>query len=104
MNLDQKSILSLKYPVLIGFVVLWNLGFLVAYLLGRDEVEGVFSSISSTTIGIVCTIASLFCLSVARSKSIQSIVVSEKRAENFKPDEFYFVALISGVLGVSNFF
>mgnify|MGYP003388897298 CR=1 FL=1 len=40
MKLDWKSLISLKIPVLIGFVVLWSAGFLLAIYLGGGGLRG----------------------------------------------------------------
>ena len=105
MNLDQKalqhSILSVKKTVLISFVVFWNIGFLIAFYFGGGGIEGMFSPLSMKVQGIVCVIASLFCLSIAVLKPVQKLVVLEDRIESFNPIGFYFVAFIAAILAIS---
>ena len=98
MNLDQES---LQQSVLIGFVVFWNVGFLIALYLGGGGIQGMFSPLSIKVQGIVCVIASLFCLSIAVLKPVQKLVVLEDKIESFTPVGFYFVAFITAMLAIS---
>ena len=107
MEIDQKSlqhsILSVKKSVLIGFVVFWNIGFLVAFYFGGGGIEGMFSPVSMKVQGILCSVASLFFLSIAILKPVQNLVVLKDRIESFNPIGFYFVAFITAMLAITSF-
>ena len=108
MNFDQKSlqksIFSVKKSILIGFVIFWNIGFIIAFYFGDGGIEGMFSPRSMKVQGIVCAIASLFCLSIAIFKPVQERVVLKDRVESFEPLGFYFIAFIAGILAITNLF
>jgi len=71
--------------------------------LGGGGLTGALTSTGMKVTGLVCTAACLFALAVASSKSLQSLVVAPSRTSNFSPKEFYFLALITGVLAVTRF-
>lgn len=108
MNLDQEtlrnSLFSIKKSVLIGFVIFWNAGFLIAMYFGDGGIEGMFSPKSMKVQGIVCVLASLFCLGIAIIKPVQKLVILEGRASEFNPIAFYFVAFITAMLAISRLF
>ncbi|MEO1022822.1 MAG: hypothetical protein AAFW89_09770, partial [Bacteroidota bacterium] len=95
--------LIIKKSVLIGFVIFWNIGFLIAFYFGQGEIEGMFSPLSLKIQGITCAIASVFCLSIALFKPVQNLVIRKDRIESFTPVGLYFVAFIAAVLAISSF-
>jgi hypothetical protein len=72
--------------------------------LGGGGPIGALTPIGMKVTGIVCAAASAFCLVAAMSKGAQEILVAPSRAMNFSPKEFYFVALVAGLLAASRFF
>jgi hypothetical protein len=103
MKLNWKSFFSLKIPVIISFVVIWNAGFIYAAQLGEGIFSGGFTPLGMKITGMVCVAASIFSFCVAFIKPFQSMVVAESRLQNFSVKEFYFLALIAGVLAISRF-
>ena len=103
MKLNWKSFLSLKIPVIITFVVIWNAGFIYAAQLGEGAFSGGFTPLGMKITGMVCVAASIFSFSVAFIKPFQNMVISEARIQNFSVKEFYFLALVAGVLAISRF-
>ena len=103
MSMNWRSIVSLKVQVLIGFVLLWNLGLFYAASLGGGFPEGALTPAGMRATGYVCLLALSFCLAVARLKPIQSLVVAPSRANNFNSKEFYLMALTLGFLTLSRF-
>jgi len=103
MKLNWKSLLSLKAPVIIAFVLLWNAGFFLAMYLGGGGLRGGLTPIGMEITGYICLVACLFSLSVATIRRVQSILIAPSRAENFNTKEFYFIAFITGVLAISRF-
>ncbi len=99
MKFKWRSLISLKAPVIIAFILLWNSGILLAMYLGG----GGLTPIGMEVTGYVCLVACLFSLSVARSTTVQSLVIAPSRAANFNSKEFYFLALLSGFLAISRF-
>ena len=103
MNLDWKSLVSLKVPVIIAFVVIWNAVFLYAMHLGSEDFPGRLTPENMWITGFLCIAVSIFSLFIAVLKPFQNIVVAESRAQNFRAKEFYFLALLTAFLGVSQF-
>ena len=103
MKMDWKSFVSLKAYVLIAFVVIWNAGFLLAMQLGGGGLRGGLTPIGMKITGAVCIAACIFSLLVACIKPIQARLVAPARAHNFNVKEFYFLAFVSGVLGITRF-
>lgn len=103
MKLNWKSLISLKAPVIVAFVFLWNAGFLIAMYLGGGGLSGGLTPIGMEITGYVCLLACLFSLSVATIKRVQSALIAPSRADNFNAKEFYFIAFITGVLAISRF-
>ena len=103
LQMNWRSFLSLKAYALVAFVVIWNLGFLYAMHLGGGGLAGGLTPIGMKVTGYVCLAACIFALSVAMSKSLQSVLVAPSRAHNFNPKEFYFMAFITGILAISRF-
>jgi len=103
MKLNWRSLISLKVPVIVTFILLWNAGFLLAMYLGGGGLHGGLTPIGMKITGYVCLIACLFTLLVATIKPVQTLVVAPSRADNFSSKEFYFLAILSGVLAISRF-
>ena len=103
MKLEWRSFISLKAPVLIAFVALWNAGILYAMFLGGGGPRGGLTPVGMKVTGFVCVAASIFALSVAMSKSVQASFIAPARAQNFHSREFYFLAFVTGVLAISRF-
>ena len=103
MKLEWRSYISLKASVLIVFVALWNAGILYAMFLGGGGPRGGLTPVGMKVTGFVCVAASIFALSVAMSKSLQSSLVAPTREKNFNSREFYFLAFVTGVLAISRF-
>ncbi len=103
MKFKWRSLISLKAPVIIAFILLWNSGILLAMYLGGGGLRGGLTPIGMEVTGYVCLVACLFSLSVARSTTVQSLVIAPSRAANFNSKEFYFLALLSGFLAISRF-
>ena len=102
-DLDWKPYVSLKTPVILAFVVLWNAGFLLAMHLGGGGVEGALSPVGTKVSGVVCLAAAIFGLTVARSESVQAVLIAPTRAKNFRSKEFYFLAIVAGFIGIGSF-
>jgi hypothetical protein len=103
MKLEWRSLVSLKAPVIVAFVLIWNAGFLFAMHLGGGGLKGGLSPIGLKISGFVCFAACLFSLSVAASKPVQEVLIAPSRADNFNSKEFYFLAFVLGALAVSRF-
>jgi len=103
MKLEWRSLVSLKAPVIIAFVLIWNAGFSLAMHLGGGGLRGGLSPIGMKVTGFVCLAACLFSLSIAVSKPLQAALIAPSRAGNFNSKEFYFLAFVSGALAVSRF-
>ncbi|MCV2403797.1 hypothetical protein OFY17_13065 [Marinomonas sp. C2222] len=103
MKLEWRSLVSLKTPVIVAFVLMWNTGFLFAMHLGGGGLKGGLSPIGMKITGFVCLAACFFSISVAASKSVQEVLIAPSRADNFHSKEFYFLAFVSGALAVSRF-
>ena len=103
MKLEWRSLVSLKAPVIVAFVLIWNAGFLLAMYLGGGGLKGGLSPIGMKVTGVDCLAACLFSLSVAASKPVQAALIAPSRAANFNSKEFYFLAFVSGALAVSRF-
>ena len=101
MKIDWRSLASLRVSVIVAFVVLWNSGlFLASYLGGGDWTS--VTPVGLVVSGAVFLGASAFSLLVARFKRIQNVVVAPERSANFNPKEFYFVAVVCGLLAVGH--
>jgi len=103
MKIEWRSLASLKVSVIVAFVLIWNAGFLLAMYLGGGGLRGGLSPIGMKVTGVVCLAACLFSLSVAASRTVQAVLITPSRVENFNPKEFYFLAFVSGVIAVSRF-
>jgi hypothetical protein len=103
MKLDLRSLGSLKAPVIIAAIFIWNAGLLFAMHLSGGELTSKLSPTGMKLAGGVCLAACLFSLSIANSKLVQTALIAPSRANNFNSKEFYFVAFLSGVIAVSCF-
>ena len=103
MKLEWRSFVSLKAPVIVAFVLIWNAGLLLAMHLGGGGLKGGLTPIGMKITGVVCLAACLFSLSVAASKSVQAALIAPSRAANFNSKEFYFLAFVLGALAASRF-
>ena len=103
MKLQWRSVTSLKASVLVTFVLLWNAGFLISIYIGGGSWSGGQTSLGMKISGLVCLAACLFTFAVARSKSVQEKLIAPSRSEYFNTREFYFLAVVSGVLAISRF-
>lgn len=103
MGLHWKSLLSLKTPVIVGFVAIWSAGFVFALQLGGGGLAGGLSPVGMRATGVLCALAFTFSVTVAAYRSVQAWVIEPARAADFSPKEFYCLALIAGVLAVLQF-
>ena len=101
MKLDWRSLASLKVSVIVAFIVLWNGGLFLASYLGGAGLA-ITTPVGFAVSGAVFLGASAFFILVARLKRIQEVVVAPERAANFNPKEFYFAALVAGLLAVGH--
>jgi hypothetical protein len=102
-RLKKRSFFSLKTSVMVAFGLFWNAGFLLAIYLGGKGIEGLFGSVGSKIIGSVFLAAAVFALLVASSTSAQRVLLEPRRAHDFRPFEFYFVAVVSCFVGIMSF-
>ncbi len=102
-KLNWKSFLSLKVPVIVAFVVLWNAGFLYAMYMGGGGLAGGLTPIGMKITGYVCAAASLFSFSIAAIKPFRNMLLAKTRVHNFSVKEFYFLAFVAGLLAISRF-
>lgn len=103
LGLNFKSFVSVKMPYFIGFIVLWNAGFFGAMLLGGGGLAGGLSEIGMMITGIVCFLASIFCFAVASLPQMQIKVIDPERNQDFTPKEFYILALLLWLIGITRF-
>ncbi len=89
MKLEWRSLVSLKTPVIVGFIIAWNAGVLFANYSG-GEGFWTFTPKSMKMAGFVCLGASLFSLAVAAVKPFQAVVIAPTRAKHFTPKDFFF--------------
>ena len=101
MKLEWRSLVSLKAPVIILFVVFWNAGFMLAMYLGGGGLLGGLTPIGMKVTGFVCLSACIFSLAVATIKPLQLALIAPSRAKCFNPKEFYFLAFVSGFFAIS---
>lgn len=97
--LELQSLASLKASAIVALIVLWNAGCLVGVYL-----NGGFGQLtnrgSAFAMAGTCAAACAFALGVALSARLQDALLAESRRHNFRQSDFFFVALITGVLAV----
>jgi polyferredoxin len=102
---DQwKSYLSLKTPVLIAFLMIWNLGILIGMYDFKSELNSVINTGSAVVISATCLCASFFGFSVAISEKLRNKLIEPKRAHNYSRKHFYLLGFVALVLAVGVLF
>jgi len=102
--MEWKAYLSLKWQVILIFVVLWNTGFLLAMYSPANGIELFFRNESKPVLCTTLIAASIFSFSVAILEPVQRAFVATSRAHNFRTKEFYFLGLLALVMSVAFFF
>lgn len=104
MRLDWKSLLSLRTQVLAIVVIFWNAGFLLAMRVGGDIPRGMLTAEGKPIVVATCALAAVFALLVASSGQVRKLVLEPERADRFRAWDFYFFAVVVGLLAVGNAF
>ena len=99
-EVSRRAIFSLKRSVLIGFLVFWNFGVIVAIYASGSGFGLPFTSQTESMLGIVLGLTSIFSVSIAANKSIQNWVIREDRREQFHSSPFYLLALITATIAL----
>lgn len=98
-----RSYLSLKTPVLITFLIIWNLGILIAIFGFSSGFNTPISSNGGIVISITCLLACFFGFSVAISSKIRGKLIEPKRAHYYEGKYFYLLGFIALILAVCTF-
>jgi len=97
--LEWRSLASLKASVIVAFIVLWNAGCVIGVYL-NGGFEQLTNRGSAIALAGTCAAACAFGLAVALSARVQDAFLAESRRHNFRRSDFFFIALITGLLAV----
>ncbi len=98
---DQwRSYLSLKTSVLVAFLIIWNLGFVVAMYGFGDGFGAPITPNAGIVISVICICACIFGLIVSFSEKFRNNLLEPKRAHDYRVKDFYLLSFITFVLAV----
>lgn len=89
----------MKIPVIIAFILVWNIGCLVAIYLNGGA-GSLTDPMTELAMGIACLAASIFTAAVGSSEALQNRVIAPTRRHNYRSGVFLFVAFLCGALSV----
>jgi len=95
-----RSFASIKTSVLIAFIILWNLGFLIALYGFGDGFGYPMSPRGGIVISITCFSAFIFSACILFSPKIREKLLESSRAHNYREKHFYIFCLVSFSLSV----
>lgn len=102
---DQwRSLLSLKTSVLILFLLIWNLGFVVAmYGFGNGFSQPITPE-TGVVISIICICTCVFSLAVSFSSRIRAKLLATTRKQDYRAKDFYLLSFVTFMLSIVMFF
>ena len=103
LGINFKSFVSLKTGYLVGFILFWNAGFFLAMQMGGGGLEGGLSDVGMLITGVICFASSIFAFAVASLPQLQIKLIDPERKADFTKREFYILALILWLIGITRF-
>lgn len=103
MKLSQQrySFGSLKGKLIIGFLLSWNLGFVLAAVSDSFSV-GPCSQLGSAIVSFVCLVSSAASGAIAASERVQACCIAPSRKHNFRAYDFGVMSFITAISGIAS--
>lgn len=86
--------MALNGPFIVTFLVLWNVGCALAFLLGAPS-----TPTGQVVGGAVSLLASAVAMAIVLSGAFRKLVTHPVRRQHYRPGVFVFIAMVAAIIG-----